>query len=467
MSKMMRLDKYLSDMNKGSRSQIRDAAKRGRICVNGMKEVHADRKIDPELDEVVFDGARVGYNQMEYYMLHKPQGVITATEDKRKRTVLDLLGDEVRKDLFPVGRLDIDTEGLLLITNDGDLAHQLLAPKKHVDKQYYARISGKLPDDAEKQFAEGIVLEDGTKSQPGELHIFDDSGEFSEIYLTIHEGKFHQVKRMFEMVGCHVEYLKRMSMGGVTLDPDLAPGEYRPLTKKELSLLKRANCYGAGLKEALENIKAVIFDLDGTLVDSMWMWHDIDVEYLGKFGHACPPALQREIEGMSFSETAVYFKETFGIPDSLDEIKADWIRMSYEKYRDEVMLKPGVKEFLDALKKRGIRMGIATSNGIDMVKAVLQAREIESCFDVITTGCEVAHGKPAPDIYLKVAEHLGVKPEDCMVFEDIPAGIQAGVSAGMQVCAVEDAHSAWLRAEKIGLSDYYIRDYYECMQPRL
>lgn len=213
------------------------------------------------------------------------------------------------------------------------------------------------------------------------------------------------------------------------------------------------------LLDVIRRKKAVLFDLDGTLVDSMWMWYQIDVEYLGRFGLACPPDLQRNIEGMSFSETAVYFKETFGLPDSLEEIKQAWIDMSIEKYRTQVPLKKGAGRFLEFLKESGIQAGIATSNGRDMVDVVLDALKIRSCFQVVVTACQVAAGKPAPDIYRKVAEDLGVRPEDCIVFEDVPAGILAGKAAGMVVCAVEDAHSANVRQMKRELADYYLEDY--------
>ncbi|MGN0157603.1 MAG: HAD family hydrolase [Brotaphodocola sp.] len=214
----------------------------------------------------------------------------------------------------------------------------------------------------------------------------------------------------------------------------------------------------------LQTKKAVLFDLDGTLIDSMWMWKQIDIEYLGKFGYECPETLQKVIEGMSFTETAVYFKETFSIPDSLEEIKQTWIDMSIDKYRKEVPLKRGAGEFLEYLKEHGIKAGIATSNGQDMVDAVLTALKIAPYFQVITTACEVAHGKPAPDIYLKVAESLGVAPEDCMVFEDVPAGIMAGKAAGMAVCAVEDDFSAEMREEKKQLADFFIEDYNEILE---
>lgn len=217
-------------------------------------------------------------------------------------------------------------------------------------------------------------------------------------------------------------------------------------------------------RQALLHKKAVIFDLDGTLVDSMWMWKAIDIEYLGRYGCQCPPLLQKEIEGMSFSETAMYFKETFKLPDTLEEIKQAWVEMSIEKYRSEVPLKAGVRPFLEFLKQEGIAMGIATSNGREMVNVVLESLNIASFFQVIATACEVAAGKPAPDIYLNVAERLGVSPERCMVFEDVPAGILAGKAAGMTVCAVKDEFSAGMQEEKLRLADYYIEDYFDLLR---
>ena len=215
----------------------------------------------------------------------------------------------------------------------------------------------------------------------------------------------------------------------------------------------------AGL--ALQKMDAVLFDLDGTLVDSMWMWKEIDIEYLGRFGYSCPPNLQKVIEGMSFSETAEYFKSRFQIPDSIDEIKQAWIQMSIEKYRNEVPLKPGVMRLLQYLERTGKKAGIATSNGRDMVDAVLESLQIRPYFQVIATACEVAAGKPAPDIYLEVARRLGAEPSRCMVFEDVPAGILAGKRAGMTVCAVEDSFSVGMREKKMELADFYIDDYNE------
>lgn len=213
----------------------------------------------------------------------------------------------------------------------------------------------------------------------------------------------------------------------------------------------------------LKHKKAVIFDLDGTLVDSMWMWKTIDVEYLSRFGLECPENLQKEIEGMSFSETAAYFKERFKLEVSLEEIKEAWIQMSLEKYQKEVTLKPGAGAFLDYIKEHGMSAGIATSNGKAMVDAVLDALNIRRYFQVVATACEVAAGKPAPDIYLNVAGRLKVRPDECVVFEDIPAGIRAGKRAGMTVFAVEDAFSLDMKEEKEQLADYYIRDYYELL----
>ena len=226
MKDTIRLDKYLTEMGEGTRSQIKELARKGRIAVNGVTEKKSERKISPSSDTVAVDGRNVSYVEYEYYMLHKPQGVVSATEDRLHETVVDLITDRKRDDLFPVGRLDIDTEGLLLLTNDGDLTHRLLSPNKHVDRM-----------------AEGLVLSDGTETLPADLEVVHrgDSGELSEIRLTIHEGKFHQVKRMFETLGCHVVYLKRLSMGMLVLDEALKPGEYRPLTHEELELLKKTN----------------------------------------------------------------------------------------------------------------------------------------------------------------------------------------------------------------------------------
>ncbi len=211
----------------------------------------------------------------------------------------------------------------------------------------------------------------------------------------------------------------------------------------------------------LENINAVIFDLDGTVVDSMWMWKAIDIEYLGRFGIPLPEDLQKTISGMSFSETAVYFKEKFGIPDSLEKIKDDWNAMAMDKYLHEVPLKPGVLDFLKKLKAAGMKTGIATSNSRELALAVLEAQGLAPYFDEVHMSCEVKSGKPAPDIYLLVAEYLKESPEHCLVFEDISEGIKAGKAAGMKVCGVEDEFSADYREEKKQLSDYYITHYDE------
>lgn len=216
----------------------------------------------------------------------------------------------------------------------------------------------------------------------------------------------------------------------------------------------------------LENIKAVLFDLDGTLVDSMWMWKDIDIEYLGKRGFDLPGELQKDIEGMSLTETATYFKNRFELPESLEEIKKEWMDMARDKYCHQVPLKPGAKEFLLYLKEHQIRTGIASSNGIELVHAVLQAQGVDQYLDSVHTCCDVKRGKPYPDIYLLVAEELDVKSEECLVFEDIPMGILAGKRAGMRTCAVEDVFSRDQVNEKRQLADYYIQDYYDVLQER-
>ena len=208
-----------------------------------------------------------------------------------------------------------------------------------------------------------------------------------------------------------------------------------------------------------EKIKAVIFDLDGTLVDSMGMWKEIDIEFLGRFGIPLPDSLQEEIEGKSFSETAVYFKERFDLPMSLDELKNCWIEMAMYQYSHVVPLKPGVLEFLQYLKRKGISMGIATSNSRELVTAVTEALGISGYFSAVAVSCQVERGKPAPDVYLFTAGLLGVSPEECLVFEDIPAGILAGKRAGMTVWAVEDSYSAGIREKKEALADAFLDSY--------
>ena len=233
---MIRLDKYLADMGTGTRSEVKKAIRSGRVSVNGSIIKKPEEKIDETVQEVTLDGTLVGYQKMEYYMLHKPAGVVSATRDKKEKTVLDLITGQKRKDLFPVGRLDKDTEGLLLITNDGALAHRLLAPGKHVDKVYYARIEGKVTEKEINAFAQGLDIQDEDKTLPARLEIIK-SGDISEVNLTIQEGRFHQVKRMFKACGMRVCYLKRISMGPLILDETLERGTYRALTKEELERL--------------------------------------------------------------------------------------------------------------------------------------------------------------------------------------------------------------------------------------
>ena len=238
--KAMRLDKYLAEMGKGTRSQIRQDLKRGMVTVNGQVEKSADRKVDPAVDQVTYAGESVSYVAYEYYMLHKPAGYISATEDRREQTVLDLITGRSRDDLFPVGRLDKDTEGLLLITNDGDLAHRLLHPKKHVDKTYLARIQGEATQEMVQAFAEGLGIGDEKPTLPAKMKILS-VGETSEVEITIREGRFHQIKRMVEAVGSEVLYLKRLTMGPLALDETLALGEYRALTEAEKAALGVSN----------------------------------------------------------------------------------------------------------------------------------------------------------------------------------------------------------------------------------
>ena len=234
----MRLDKYLAEMGAGTRSEVKKLIRAGRVTINDAVAEKPEQNLDPDADTVCLDGEVLLYAAYEYYLFHKPAGCVSATEDKVHKTVMDYLTDTLRNDLFPVGRLDIDTEGLLLITNDGTLAHELLSPAHHVPKTYYARVAGRVTEEDVRQFQKGVDIGEEKLTKPAELVILA-SGKESEIELTITEGRFHQVKRMFQAVGKEVLYLKRLSMGSLTLPETLLPGEYRALTQEELNLLQK------------------------------------------------------------------------------------------------------------------------------------------------------------------------------------------------------------------------------------
>lgn len=487
----MRLDRFLTEMNMGSRSQVKKMLSQGLVTVNGKTVTKPETRIRETEDQIAFQGNVLRYQKYEYYMMNKPAGVLSATRDGKEKTALDLLPSDHRRDLSPAGRLDKDTEGFLFLTNDGELAHRLLSPKHHVSKTYLVRIAHELSPEDILRLENGIDLgEDGitlpahvtvlregqeragrgesirenqgtTSPEAGEGASFREEGVW--IHLTIREGKFHQVKRMLHAVGNEVLYLKRIRFGALNLDPSLAPGEYRALTQEELESLRTSTERERDKKALIRGKKAVIFDLDGSLVDSMWLWADIDREYLGKFGIPLEDhkALQRKIEGMSFHQTALYFKENYEIPDDIDQMKETWNRMAWEKYEREVPLKCGIPDFLEGCVRQGIRLGIATSNSRELVENILRAHRLKEMFSCIRTGSEVLNGKPAPDIYLAVCEELNVAPEDCLVFEDILPGLMAGRAAGMTVCAVEDEYSADSREEKKAFADGYIEDYYD------
>lgn len=235
---LMRLDKYLADMQVGTRSEVKKLIRAGKVKVGGSTCRLPEEKLDPAQTQVRVDGAVIGYAAYEYFMLNKPQGCVSATEDGRYPTVMDYITEHKRRDLFPVGRLDLDTEGLLLITNDGALAHELLAPAKHIPKTYYADVDGMVTDEDVRRFAEGMDIGEKKLTKPAELVVLK-SNVISQVELTIYEGKFHQVKRMFEAIGKPVLFLKRISMGSLALDKRLAPGEYRALTEEEIGYLRQ------------------------------------------------------------------------------------------------------------------------------------------------------------------------------------------------------------------------------------
>ena len=233
---MIRLDKYLSEMGAGTRQEVKQYIRKGRVMVDGETALRPEMKVDETKVCVTLDEHKIGYASYVYYMMNKPAGVVSATEDKKEKTVIDLIEGQKRKDLFPVGRLDKDTVGLLLITNDGALAHRLLSPKHHVDKCYFAKVQGKVTKEYIHAFEKGVDIgtpEEPEMTMPAKLEIIN-SDEISEIRLTIQEGKFHQVKRMFQAVGKEVIYLKRERMGSLCLDESLEEGGYRMLTEEEL-----------------------------------------------------------------------------------------------------------------------------------------------------------------------------------------------------------------------------------------
>lgn len=233
----MRLDRYLCELNTGTRSQTREFIKRGQVSVNGQVVRTADFKIDERKDQVALQGKILTYQKFVYYMLNKPRGVVSATQDNTAGTVVELLAAEGRKDLFPVGRLDKDTEGLLLLTNDGELAHRLLSPKKHVDKTYQVTMAHGLSEEDIRQLELGVDIGEDRLTLPAKVKVLSES----VICLTIQEGKYHQVKRMLQAVGNRVTALKRIRFGNISLDEGLVPGAYRPLTPREEKYLKESH----------------------------------------------------------------------------------------------------------------------------------------------------------------------------------------------------------------------------------
>lgn len=236
----MRVDKLLSNRGYGSRKEVKELLKKGHVLIDDEKVKDGKTQVDPTQQTVTVFGEKVEYKEFVYLMMNKPSGVVSATEDIRDETVIDLLeeGDRLYQP-FPVGRLDKDTVGLLLLTNNGKLSHQLLSPNKHVTKTYFAKIKGKVTESDVLAFKKGVTLDDGYLTKPSDLKILY-SGDLSEIELDLTEGKFHQVKRMFEAVEKKVVYLKRMKMGNLELDPALKEGEYRELTEEELQILEQS-----------------------------------------------------------------------------------------------------------------------------------------------------------------------------------------------------------------------------------
>lgn len=234
----MRLDKFLTMMGLGTRSEVKKILKNGTISINGVPAKKPELKVDPDIDVIMSAGKRLIYEPFVCLMFHKPAGCITATSDRQQKTVMDYIAHERKEELFPVGRLDIDTEGLLFLMNDGDLAHRMLSPKHHVEKTYFARVQGQVTEEDVRAFEEGVDIGEKNLTLPAKLRILS-SGELSEVELTICEGKFHQVKRMFEVREKKVIYLKRISMAGISLDESLEPGQWRTLSQEEADFIRK------------------------------------------------------------------------------------------------------------------------------------------------------------------------------------------------------------------------------------
>lgn len=495
MEKLVRLDKLLAEMSIGTRSEIRAMVKKGRVSVNGEVLKDFSKKIDPSLD-ISIDGKSVVYEELSYYLLNKPAGVLSAAMDKKAVTVVDLIDDEnKRSDLFPMGRLDKDTEGTLVITNDGELSHALLSPKKHIGKIYSVLVSGIVKDEELLKIKSGFKIDDDIVSLPANVRILKTYpySDVSWCLIELFEGKFHEVKKIFAAIGHEVVHLRRYSFAGIS-GTGLKTGEFRRLSDEEIGYLKSLNDEKtSGEKESaekennikigakafsdlniedlgksfsdtisyddlLKGIKAVIFDFDGTLADSMWMWPSIDEDYLKKFGIECPETLHTELEGKSPNECAKYFQEKFNINESEEAMMDAWNEMAAYNYEHKVFLKPGIESFLKKLKENGIKIGIGSSNFKELVVSALKNNGVLEYIDSIHVSSEVAAGKPAPDIYKLTAEDLGVKPGECLVFEDIVQGLLAGKRAGMKTVAVFDECSSEKQELNKEMCDYYIFD---------
>ena len=540
MEKLVRLDKLLAEMSIGTRSEIRAMVKKGRVSVNGEVLKDFSKKIDPSLD-ISIDGKSVVYEELSYYLLNKPAGVLSAAMDKKAVTVVDLIDDEnKRSDLFPMGRLDKDTEGTLVITNDGELSHALLSPKKHIGKIYSVLVSGIVKDEELLKIKSGFKIDDDIVSLPANVRILKTYpySDVSWCLIELFEGKFHEVKKIFAAIGHEVVHLRRYSFAGIS-GTGLKTGEFRRLSDEEIGYLKSLNDENASSKNAssknassknasienessvktsgekassvktssenasseklsnektsaekeknikigakafsdlniedlgksfsdtisyddlLKGIKAVIFDFDGTLADSMWIWPSIDEDYLKKFGIECPETLHTELEGKSPIECAKYFQEKFNINESEEAMMDAWNEMAAYNYEHKVFLKPGIESFLKKLKENGIKIGIGSSNFKELVVSALKNNGVLEYIDSIHVSSEVAAGKPAPDIYKLTAEDLGVKPRECLVFEDIVQGLLAGKRAGMKTVAVFDECSSEKQELNKEMCDYYIFD---------
>ncbi len=427
----MRLDKYLADCNVASRREAKKIIRTGVVTVNGEIVENTGENVDEKTAVVCVNGEKLFYKRFVYIMLNKPAGCVSAREDKRYPTVLDYIDDYYKPfDIFPVGRLDVDTEGLLLITNDGKFAHSMLSPHKNVYKRYFAVTDRPMEEADIEKFAAGMEFKEFT-AKSARLELTENP---REVYIEIAEGKYHQVKRMVDRVGKAVNYLKRVAIGPLKLDETLAPGESRELTDEELALLKAIK-----EKKMDKEIKACVFDLDGTLTNTINAIAHFGNEALVKNGFNALPVNDYKKyvgDGRKVLIERILRANNADIETNYDAVCADY-DAGYEAdplYDTDAY--EGIRTLLTKLKKRKIKLAVCTNKPDNVAHDVIRQIFGEGVFDFISGVIDGQPTKPAPDSALRAAAALEVTPEECVFIGDTNVDIKTGKNAGMTTVGV-------------------------------